>query len=268
MPRTPTHVQQNFQAQRLFTDREESQEAFAKALRAPQSKEGYRLLNFYGIGGLGKTALCEQFTKKLSSDKKENPHLGWAKLDFEVSTQRDSVEALLNIRLQLASRCGMTFPAFDTTFFRHYAFTRKGHDIRVDHPGLFKHHNDLLQDVSDFSNDMVSEVPGVGLLYKYINKLSAHTQRWWQRRGKKILEGLDELEQHKLQEKLPTFLGADIYEWLFEEAAQLKGRQRRLVILLDTYEALWRDRPNKQGEVAMRVDAWLRKLAEETPGVL
>ena len=268
MPRTPTHVQQKFQAQHLFTDREEPQQAFAQALLTPQGKEDYRLLNFYGIGGLGKTALCEQFTKKLSAEKKENKHLGWAKLDFEVTTQRDSVAALLDIRLQLANGCGMNFPAFDTAFFRHYAFVRKGHDIRVDHPGLFKQHNDLLQDVSDFSNDIVNEIPGVGLFYKYTNKLSAHTQKWWQCRGKKILEGLDELEQHKLQEKLPTFLGADIHEWLFEAGAQSKEEQRRLVILLDTYEALWRDRPNKKGEAAMRVDAWLRKLAEETPGVL
>ncbi|MEO6421334.1 MAG: hypothetical protein ABIR84_01240, partial [Candidatus Nitrotoga sp.] len=115
---------------------------------------------------------------------------------------------------------------------------------------------------------MIDEVPGVGFLYKYGKKLSTATRLWWERRGKKVLKGLDVMDQHKLLTALPTYLGADLYDWLFDEKTGQVQENRRLVVLCDTYEALWRDQPTKKGLEAMRVDAWVRKLVEEAPGIL
>ena len=263
---TPSHLNKRFKAQRIFTDRDEPKKVFAEALAKPQASDEYRILNFYGMGGLGKTALCEQFTLFLQQQKQQRKAaLGWAKLDFQLPHSRYASEALLSIRLQLAQSCSVRFPAFDTAFARYFSFTRPGQDIHDVHPALFKQPNDILQDIESVAGDLIEEVPGVGLIYKYATKLKSEIQRWWQCRGKAILKDLDVLEQHKLLEALPTYLGADSYDWLFEEAV---SQPRRLVILIDTYEALWHDQPTKTGADAMRVDAWIRKLAQETPGVL
>lgn len=268
MPRSPSHTQKIFTAQRVFTDREIPQEAFINAVHAPQSNTQYRILNFHGIGGQGKTALCEQLTLTLAQEKKQNKQLGWAKLDFEVLAQRSIANALLEIRLQLAKQCNIPFPTFDTAFARYFAFTQPGHHIHNVHPDLFKQPNSILQDAETVIGDLIDEVPGVGFLYKYGKKLSIATQNWWQRRGKEVLKGLDVMDQHKLLNALPIYLGADLYDWLFAEETGQAQQNRRLVILCDTYEALWRDQPTKTGLEAMRVDAWVRKLVEETPGVL
>lgn len=192
----------------------------------------------------------------------------WAKLDFEIEQNRSRTEALLSIRLQLAQHCNIPFPAFDMAFARNFSFTRPGFNIHDQYPALFSQADDVLQDIESVVGDLVEEVPGVGLFYKYLKKLSSVTKSWWQRRGKVILADLDSLEQHKLFEKLPTYLGADLYDWLFDEQAEHRSEQRQLVILIDTYEGLWRDKPTKTGNEAMRVDAWVRRLAEETPGIL
>ena len=264
----PSHTKKNFKAQHVFTDRDEPRKAFADALAKQQSNKDYRILNFYGIGGQGKTALCEQFTLKLEEEKKNNKKLGWAKLDFENSESRMPANALLAIRLQLADSCNIHFPAFDLAFARYFSFSRKGQNIQDAHPDLFKGANDILQDIEGVAGDVIDEVPGIGLIYKYLKKLSTKTKNWWQRQGKEVLKDLDSLEQHKLLDQLPKYLGADIYDWLFNEKAQQALDPHRIVILLDTYEALWRNEPTKKGVRSTGVDKWVRKLGNETPGVL
>ncbi len=117
---SPSHLKNKFKVKHIFTDREQPREAFATALNTPQGAEDYRIVNYYGLGGLGKTALCEQFTLSLAEKKKHYHGLGWAKLDFEFSQYRNAAEGLLAIRLQLAERCDISFPAFDTAFHKYF----------------------------------------------------------------------------------------------------------------------------------------------------
>ena len=266
--KSPSHIQYEFTARRIFTDREDPQAAFGDALHTPQPNNSHRILNFYGVGGQGKTALCEQFTKTLASEKEHNKQLGWAKLDFEVPAQRTIANALLAIRLQLAAQCKIPFPAFDTAFARHFAFSQPGKDIHHAHPDLFNQHNAILQDIETIAGDIADTIPGVGFFYKYGKKLSDITQSWWQRRGIAVLKDLDSMDQHKLLTALPMYLGADLYDWLFDEKTGQVIENRRLVILCDTYEALWRDQPTKTGLDALFIDEWLRNLVLETPGIL
>ncbi|MDD5392989.1 MAG: tetratricopeptide repeat protein [Thiothrix sp.] len=77
-----------------------------------------------------------------------------------------------------------------------------------------------------------------------------------------MLQGLEALPQYQLEEKLVVYFGADVDGWLHNT---VNAPQRRIVLLYDTYEALWRDSPNKTDPL---VDKWVRKLVGETPGVL
>ena len=263
----PSTLHHTFKAKHIFTDREKLRGAFANALGTPQGTWEYRILNFHGMAGLGETALCKQFTLSLEEKKKDyQGALTWAKLDFDFSSFHSAAEGLLEIRQQLAKHCDISFPTFDMAFHKHFHFIHQGADIHAVHPALFKQPNDILQDIKRVAGDLTEEIPGSELIYKYLKILSITTQQWWQRRGKEILNKIDTLEHHKLLEKLPSYLSADISNWLTKPTNNLQ--QRRLIILLDTYEALWRELPSKTIKAAMFVDAWIQRLAEETPGVL
>ncbi|CAH1385799.1 hypothetical protein [Candidatus Nitrotoga sp. M5] len=145
----------------------------------------------------------------------------------------------------MAAQCNIPFPAFDTAFARHFAFSLPGQDIHHAHPNLFKQHNAILQDVETIAGDIADTIPGVGFFYKYGKKLSDITQFWWQRRGIAVLEDLDSMDLHKLLAALHMYLGADLYDWLFYDETGQVVEKHRLVILCDNYEALWRDQPTK-----------------------
>jgi len=266
MPKRPS-FKKSFKADRVFTDRDEPRAIFSAALATSQGNEDYRVLNYYGVGGVGKTALCNQFTLSLEEKKKQNKSLSWAKLDFETSADRHAAEALLLIRVQLGQRCRIPFPTFDAAFARYFSFTRQGHDIHDECPALFKQ-SEMLQSIDSLLDDAAGEIPGAGFIYKYLKKLGSKTQQWWQERGNEILEDLDKLDSHKLLAMLPTYLGFDLDHWLSDEEAASQGEQRRLVVIFDTYEALWRDQATKTGIGSEHVDAWIRKLVEETPRIL
>ena len=55
-------------AQRQFTDREEPQESFVKALTEVNSRE-YSILAYYGVGGIGKSSLLNALTNRKSLAK-------------------------------------------------------------------------------------------------------------------------------------------------------------------------------------------------------
>ncbi len=167
---------------------------------------------------------------------------------------------MLALRLHLADSGKLSFPAFDTVFKRYFDLTQTGRNLASAHPELFRQPNDILQFVADFT-ESVSGVPLVGAVVKLGNKADQllYMQRWMKRRGAALLQGLDSWAPHELESRLPIFFGAYIDDWLQESAG------RRVVVLYDTYEGLWRDRPNHTDTL---VDNWVRHLVEETPAVL
>jgi tetratricopeptide (TPR) repeat protein len=269
-PRGPSHLKKSFTANRVFVGRKNELKKFRQALAEPQAKNQFRILNFHGVGGQGKSALCEQMLKQLEEDRIYDKQLGWSHIDFDIPDYQNPAQALLQIRLQLAKQCKIPFPAFDTAFTRYFNFTNKGDNIKDKHPGLFKNPNDLLCDfesiAGSIAGDVVNNVPGLGMFYKYIDKISEATKKWWHSRGNHLLEGLDDMDQHKLTGQLPCYLAADIYDWLFEQNDT--DSQKRVVFLFDTHEALWKDHNITTGSIRLEVDHWVRKLAEEIPGTL
>ena len=272
----PSHAARTFVANREFTDREDARGAFQNAVVDAQPVDAYRVLHWYGVGGQGKTALTREFLR-IARDETLLP--GWtlatALVNFDDIRLRHTAEALLSIRLQLAEAVGNRFAAFDTAFARYFTLTNPGINIRQRHPELFRGENDLLNDLVDWSESPVGEaaketasavagalVPGLNVLFKYGSRLAVKSKEWLDRRGKVVLAGLDQLNPDQIAERLPTYLGADICDLLAEKP------KRRLVVLLDAYEALWRDHNLKDAFEAHRVDAWVRQLVQDSPGVL
>ena len=268
----PSHASRAFIASKQFTDREDARSVFQNAIVDAQRPDEYRILHWYGIGGQGKSALTREFVR-IAKVGRILPEwkIACARVDFDDMRLRHKAEALLSIRLQIAETIGNRFAAFDTAFARYFLLTNPGVDIRKRHPELFRGENDLLNDLIDWSESPLGEIateavglalPGLNLLYKYGSRLSRRAREWLDRRGKQILLGLDRLAPDEIADRLATFLGADICDILADD------NKVRLVVIIDTHEALWRDHNVKDAYQAQRVDEWLRLLVQDSPGVL
>ncbi|HEX8129596.1 MAG TPA: hypothetical protein VF527_10890 [Pyrinomonadaceae bacterium] len=272
----PTHQQKQFSATRLFTDRDEAKQVFLTALENLQATDEYRVINWYGVGGQGKTALCRELQNVIARVQGETKslrvyrHFGWGAIDFDNPTMRHLEASMLSLRLQLASTIGGNYSAFDVAFARYFALVNPGADMRKRHPELFRGDSELLGDVIDWSKEGIEAsatlasifLPGANLLYKYGARLGSRLREWWDQRGKLVLEGLDDLSADQIRQRFPTYLGADLCDHLRENS------EDRLVVFLDTYEALWRNHGQNLGIAGLRVDEWVRRFVQESPGVL
>ncbi len=252
----PSHRKQGFAAAREFTDREDAQAAFVRALATPQGPDDYRVLVFYGVGGQGKTALGRRLMA-LARDE----GAGVAALDLSAAELRKPEQALLSLRLQLGSSAGLRFPAFDFAFARYVALAYPGTKLQDAYPALAAGESEVIQDLLAFAEAGLSLLPGLNLVFKYGQRFGQAFRAWWARRGREVLAGLDDLDGGELLEALPRYLGADLCD-------KMGGAGKRLVVFLDSYEAIWRDHPLRTGVGALRADAWLRRLVAETPGAL
>ena len=276
----PTHAPKPFAANREFTDREAATARFRQAFDGSQPRDAYRVLNWYGVGGEGKSALSEELIRladAIAADAPAGHQVARARVNLQHTRLRRSDEALLAIRLQLARTFGSVFPCFDTAYARHFVLTNPGIDIRDKHKELFKGENPVPDDLLDLSEGGIAAevagavgdlVPGLNLLYRYGTRLSVRVREWFQRRGKTVLQGLDDLTADALMERLPTYLGADLCDHLAERAGTDTGAGpgARALIVIDTHEALWREQNLKDPVQGAQADAWLRRLAQDAPG--
>jgi len=267
----PSHALPQRSASDLFTDREDARARFSRALDDPQAGDEYRILVWYGVGGQGKSALQGEFGRMIDRARGQwvnarNRRLASALVDLENPANRNPAQALLSVRLQLAEHASVRFPAFDLAFARYFSLDQPGKDIRAVHPELFKRGGEVLADVLSLAGEVANVIPGYGLMVKYGSKLAARgaesLQAWWERRGRTVMSGIDDLSVDELAASLPKYLGYD----LCEAMAGVDGP--RFVIRFDTHEALWRDRGLKDGPGALLVDDWLRRLAQDAPGTL
>ena len=102
----PTHERPQFQPSERFTDRERWVAQFITALDAPQTTDNYRVLNWFGVGGQGKTALMEEFERILKRRHQTARDLwttrpGFALIDFDNPQNRAISTALLSLREKL-----------------------------------------------------------------------------------------------------------------------------------------------------------------------
>ncbi|MCG6113176.1 MAG: tetratricopeptide repeat protein [Paracoccus sp.] len=254
-----SHGDKLFEAQRVFTDREQPIALFEQAFAESQERDDHRVICWHGIGGQGKSSLHDEIRRRIS----DNSDVALAGLDFDVPRHRRLEDAMLKLRGDLSGR-GLSFPTFDLAFARHFALERPGENIREVHPQLYRRgESQIVDDMIDWSEagvDLAVEgislaVPGLNLLYKYGARLTGRLRDWWASQAVKgKLVGLDEIPAAKLAERLPQYLGFDIWRSRAEIGCP------RIVITIDTHEKL--------GQGELRGDDWLQTLVRETPGAL
>ncbi len=97
------------EASRQFTDREEFIAVFERTL-SELSAGDYKVLAYYGVGGIGKSSLLRELCRRL---EEHHPRLVWAVLDLATPTHRDVETALSWLRRELTLRDKVQFPSFD-----------------------------------------------------------------------------------------------------------------------------------------------------------
>jgi hypothetical protein len=273
---TPSHSKKVFIAKRAFTGRQEERNLFSDACKETDVQDSYKVLMWYGVGGQGKSSLLREFVRfiatrnEASKSEKSKHRLIPAKIDFEDERLKRIDNALYSLRLQLGQSSGFTFHTFDTAFITYFKKTRPGIDIPSTFPELVKGEKEGMMDLIDVLDDPLTvashlasaALPGAGLLYKWGMRLTGKLASWWRIRGNEALAGIEQLQPEQLLEKLPSYLGVDICDGIRSKP------EIRPVIFLDTYEALWRDRGQKDALADRRADEWVRLLVQDAPGTM
>ncbi len=111
MRKDPRQTRVQLSALEYFTNRENAIEAFKRYLNAPEG-EPMQVLNFYGVGGIGKSILLRKLWDIAERDYSRLP-----RALFNLDSLRDHFhpyrEVLLSWRLDLERQHGVKFPRFD-----------------------------------------------------------------------------------------------------------------------------------------------------------
>ena len=115
--RKPT-ILKNQTAQDLFTDREEPRKVFWNIYENMQENES-EILNFYGIGGIGKTTLLDKLQREIAKKNKEN-ECSYNCIYHNFEVEHDTKSLLYKLSRQMMSiNPKLEFPLFEAAFIRH-----------------------------------------------------------------------------------------------------------------------------------------------------
>jgi hypothetical protein len=241
-------------AQRHFTDREEAIAAFLQHGDAPHGTP-LKVLNFWGVGGIGKTALVHKLENDLGARAQPVPHalFGIESLTSHTQAYR---EVLLRLRSDLESQFHIGFPRFDLCLAVMLA--REGGDP----PPLIRL-NPVFSDAFQFATALFGvPVQEAGRLAERLVRKSRSLERMVRKVG-----GTDDvvrLRARALQDDqtLPDELLRRFAQDLKKGLPSPEGKACRGVIFLDTYEALWAGREGTVSAQGRRLDQWVRDLAD------
>lgn len=240
--------------ERIFTDRKEFIQAFKKKLLEKISPDTYRILTYYGVGGIGKTTLRKELARILQT---EYPDRIWAVIDLDVPTYREQETALFALRNIFAEKYKIRFSFFDLAYTVYWKKT---------HPQVsFSKENFPLLDGNSFISELmnvIGDLPYIGMPSKITKAIVAgkmEIRNWWTTRGESQLTNLNQLEPTEIEERLPMFFASDLKDYIDKQS-------KKTIIFIDTYEALWENIKAEGG--FFRRDEWIRELITQLPEVL
>jgi tetratricopeptide (TPR) repeat protein len=249
--REPEDITDHLVAIRHFTDRTEALAAFQAHLDAPEGQP-LPVLQFYGVGGIGKSLLL----RKLQHDLAEKqPALPVAAVDFRNERDRDRLRALTLLRVALG-RYGLQFPEFDLVRAVLDA-AEGGQEVElVSISPWYQAAFSALQLVP-----LASRLGTVEAALRHamagLRARNSTFEEWLRRLGgtEEVLR-LRRLDRSQLLDRLLRAFAAE----LTESASVRPGKATRAVLLMDTYEALWTGRQGPTSPQGALVDDWIRDL--------
>ena len=230
-------------AQKLFTDREEPQKSFQRALDNLHNRD-YSILSFYGVGGIGKSSL-QKHLKEEHLDKGDNNIYSW--VDFDKETNRQPHEAFRILADRFKSKLRVPFISFDIAYTIYLSKTNPNMEIKkeslpfLEEGGLISGAIGLVEEVGGIAGFALNIIEYVA---KKVQDVS------FNKAVQAELKNLRTLEADDIEEELVKFFAHDIK--IYKE----KNPNKKIVIFLDTYEALWKNDKNEAN--LLKKDAWIR----------
>ncbi|MCH4887911.1 tetratricopeptide repeat protein [Acidaminobacter sp. JC074] len=228
-----------------FTDREDARELFWTTYEhmLTEIKNGnssYQVLDYYGIGGVGKSRLQQHFMGELDK-RKESVYVHH---DLQESSDRLTVMRLLSNQLR---KHGVKFLFYDYARYRRAELIGDGAELTEKQTIIES--NPFLSEVfdicscipviSDITDPTKYIVDGIGKIRHRFNE------------NKTTLQRIDHMTVGELYESLPLFFAFDISKSMVE-------MNRLLLVFLDTYEAFVNY--TSLLDDALSKDKWLRDV--------
>ena len=212
-----------------FVDREEIRGIVKKECNnlIKNSSTYFRVINIYGLGGMGKTSLLHALSSEINDIK--SPKIP---LIIDVSFELDHcqpLESLVSIRKQIHESC----VTFDYALIRYWE--KSGRIEKLDDSFMSNICNSLWKALSlaDTFTDICNAVtptsaciPSISNIFLAVDKL---IQKGKQALNYQKLKSINQLDPQELLEKMPSYLGYDI-----GEIAEDKGNI--IVFLCDSYQ--------------------------------
>ncbi len=259
-------------ANKTFVNREQLLKVFEDACFAIPSDQA-KLLVFYGIGGQGKTALCNELYRITDRDHSYS-FLRRCKLDLKGRSKTDPDLLLVWIRNGFA-KAGIVFPCFDLAFTIAWDATRGEQFMpRIESRWLARHKDEIGETSVDLINALKETIGEVATGIPVLGAMIRSIGGWTIRKGfesylRKTRTAISELYQdgelrtpHELSELLPWMLAQDLNHHIATHP------QDRFVLFIDEYErvfdeggaeARWKENP---------FDKHMRRFVAETDGLL
>ncbi|WP_248963630.1 AAA family ATPase [Sphaerisporangium perillae] len=225
---------------RRFVDREDVLEAFTHELRRAFDRQGPRVFNVTGVGGIGKSRLLRELKNRAAENGCRT-----ALLDLQVPAMRQQEDALAVLRMDLG-RQGVIFDHFDIAYA--VLWQRLHPHLKISQSDLpFAEESEILTSILDETSGLPVFGTAVGLL-KLAQRARSSVRHRRVIKDDEILQRLDELSNTDV---------LDAVTYLFAQDLRAAGTKPH-VVFVDAYEALV-PIPVKTGRVSS-ADAWLRDL--------
>ncbi|MGI6656962.1 MAG: tetratricopeptide repeat protein [Desulfobulbus sp.] len=256
---------------RLFADREEPQEIFVRALQGLATRASeYHILMYYGVAGIGKSRLQEHLrATHLAADN----DAVYSALDFKDAAVRQPHKAYRTLADRFYQKFRVPCPLFYTAYTIYLSKAEPFLEVRehtlpfLDKGGQLSALADTAGAMGGLGDTVVAEAVGftgnigrvaldlLGRVYRIVQ-----AYQW----GRPIIQELQNLQSKtaaQIEAELGRYLGYDL------ERYREKHPKKKLVIFLDTYEALWEG--DHREAVLLSQDAWVRdQLIPHCPRVL
>ena len=211
----------SYKTTRVFTDREEPQESFLKLLNKEQR---YRVLHFYGIGGIGKSALMKHLKNKHLEGKKDTIY---SYVNFEDSSRHDKSKALRVLAKRFRDKFGVKFPLFYTAYAIYWSKINPDLELTNLNKIPFLNEGSILTGVAGIFDNGISSIALNALSYlyeKFGNFISVDY--------KEDIKKFPQYTQENMENRLSLYFCIDLRNHIIEK--ELKN----CVIFMDTIETL------------------------------
>ncbi len=228
---------------------------------------------YYGIAGIGKSALCNKFIKEFEKldgfdknkeiNKNNKLNNFYAKINLEGNNFIRAEDFLFELRCVIESnaekynRVKFEFPIFDTCYsmfwekkYPHIALLNKTNKTSI---------GGIMQEIASTLIDRVTMGMGGGLITEIakigIEKIK--TNKFFDKnKTKKFIKNFSKLNIQKMEIYLPQALAIDI-------ANILKENGKQLLIFVDTYEAIYGKLNNHVNIIKSKEkDSFFRRFVE------